>query len=171
MVIYKPFNGLYDMDKTKDKEFSSRQMWTIFFMCDPDEDRNIFFRIPFSQRQEMLSDTFVPDLDWENPVFKGCLEQYPFECMNAVQRALAAEKDQLRKRAKLIQDTELSLDRVDDKGKKIPGTATQINMLQKDALRIYEAYEQIEAKFLAQKSISAVHGGDKMTKTEKGEMW
>lgn len=172
--IYYPFHLLYDKDKSKDKDFSSRQMWTVFFMCDPDEHDNIFYRMAFEERKKMLSETFVKDLDWNNPDFVKCLEAYPLECMTAVQRAYAEEKNQLRKRAKLIADTELTLDTTEFLGDKtivIKGTATQINMLQKDSLSIYQKYQKIEEEFIKDKQSARAKGGSKLTKSEKGDLW
>ena len=50
--IYYPFHLLYDKDKSKDKDFSSRQMWTVFFMCDPDEHDNIIYTIEWHLKNE-----------------------------------------------------------------------------------------------------------------------
>lgn len=172
--IYSPFSLLYEKDKSKNKEFSSRQMWTIFFMCDPDEDDNIFYRITSNERKVMLSETFVKDLDWDDPTFVKCLESYPIECMTAVQRAYAEEKNQLQKRAKLISDTELTLDSTEFLGDKVivvKGTATQINMLQKDSLSIYQKYQKIEEEFIKEKQSLRAKGGSKLTKSEKGDLW
>lgn len=172
--IYAPFHLLYDKDKSKTKEYSSRQMWTVFFMCDPDEHDNMFYRMAFNERKKMLSDTFVKDLDWEDTTFIKCMEAYPIECMTAVQRAYAEEKNQLQKRAKLISDTELTLDTTEYLGDKVivvKGTATQINMLQKDSLSIYQKYQKIEDEFIKDKQSVRAKGGSKLTKSEKGELW
>jgi hypothetical protein len=172
--IYPPFHLLYEKDKSKDKDFSSRQMWTIFFMCDPDENDNIFYRIAYGERKKTLSETFVKDLDWDDANFVKCLEAYPLECMTAVQRAYAEEKNQLQKRAKLISDTELTLDTttfLEGKVIVIKGTATQINMLQKDSLSIYQKYQKIEEEFIKDKQSVRAKGGSKLTKSEKGDLW
>ena len=172
--IYPPFHLLYEKDKSKDKDFSSRQMWTIFFMCDPDENDNIFYRIAYGERKKTLSETFVKDLDWDDVNFVKCLEAYPLECMTAVQRAYAEEKNQLQKRAKLIADTELTLDTTtfhEGKVIVIKGTATQINMLQKDSLSIYQKYQKIEEEFIKDKQSARAKGGSKLTKSEKGDLW
>jgi hypothetical protein len=172
--IYSPFHLLYEKDKSKDKSFSSRQMWTIFFMCDPDEHDNIFYRIAYGERKKALSEIFVKDLDWEEANFVKCLEAYPIECMTAVQRAYAEEKNQLQKRAKLIADTELTLDTTEFLGDKVivvKGTATQINMLQKDSLSIYQKYQKIEEEFIKDKQSVRAKGGSKLTKAEKGDLW
>jgi hypothetical protein len=174
MRIYKPFNRLYNADESKGKELSSKQMWTIFFMCHPDEDENIFYRMPDDDKRKMLSETFVPNLDWDDPTFLECLESYPFECMTIVERTLAEEKKNLIKRNKLITDTEWTLDRTEYAGSKpivIKGTASQLNTLMKDSMAIYDRYRQIEEMFNAEKEKGRAIGGKKVSKSEKGELW
>lgn len=166
---YKPYSLLYDQDDTEDKSYSSLQMWVVFFMCHPDEHENLFFRMSEKERKKMFLDTFFKGYDWDDPVFQQCLESYPQDCMTAVQRAYAAELDQLRKRAKLIEETNLTLDRTlveDGKAINIKGTATQINALQKDALKVYENYDKIRQKFIEEKEEMTAHGA-KLKQIEK----
>jgi len=149
MKYYKPYSEVYE----KAKE-SSKWMWVIFFLCDPDEEQNKYYRMTEKERIEMLSETYLKKHNWNDPLFVKCKLSYPFDCMSAVKRAYKQEKDQLVKRAQLIADTELTLDHTDvveGKTVTIKGTATQINTLQKDALKVYENYEKIEAKFIAEK--------------------
>jgi hypothetical protein len=174
MKVYKPFSRLYNKDTSKDKDYSSRQMWTIFFMCHPDEDENIFYRMPDNEKRNMLSETFVPDIDWEDSDFLECLTAYPFECMSIVERTLAEEKSNLIKRNRLITNTEWTLDRTEYVGTKpiiIKGTASQLNTLMKDSITIYERYKQIEEMFNTEKEKGRAIGGKKVSKSEKGELW
>lgn len=174
MKIYKPFNKLYNKDESKDKEFSSRQMWTVFFLCHPDEEDNIFYRMPDEEKRKMLKETFVPDIDWEDDDFMECVDRYPIECMTIVERTLAEEKQNLIKRTKLINETEWTLDRTEFDGKKmvtVKGTASQINNLMKDSRTIYDRYKQIEEEFLKEKETNRAKGGRKISLSERGKMW
>lgn len=179
MKYYKPFNGLYERDNSSNKTYSSKEMHVIFFMCDPDEELNIYYRMGDEERRSMLSETYAPDLEWEDELFQECLQAYPFEMMDAVERALKVEKDQLKKRAKLIESTELTLDKTrivmsDRGGEKavtIKGTATQINILQKDFPKIMQQYEEIEQRFLKAKEVARVKGGSKLAKSEEKGFW
>lgn len=165
MKYFKPYNEVYE----KVKE-SSKWMWVIFFLCDPDEEQNKYYRMTEKERIEMLSETYLKKHNWNDPLFVKCKQSYPFDCMSAVKRAYKQEKDQLVKRAQLIADTELTLDHTDvveGKMVTIKGTATQINTLQKDALKVYENYEKIEAKFIAEKETIKAKGGARISKGEK----
>ena len=43
--FYSPYSKLYNRDKSKNKKTSSLEMWCITFMCHPDQDVNIFYRM------------------------------------------------------------------------------------------------------------------------------
>lgn len=179
MKYYKPFSKLYERDNSKDKTYSSKEMHVIFFMCDPDEELNLYYRMGDKERLDMLKDTYCPEVDLEDEIWKECLETYPFEMLNAVERALKIEKDQLKKRTKLIKETTLTLDRTeiitDSKGGEktatIKGTATQINQLQKDFPKIMQQYEEIEQRFIKQKEVVRVEGGSKLNRSEQKNFW
>ena len=66
LVYIPPFSELYNKDKSKNKEKSSKNMWCIFFMSDPDEDKNKFYRIPEKERLE-ISQSFNRNANISNP--------------------------------------------------------------------------------------------------------
>lgn len=167
LVILPPFNKLY---KIKD---SSKIMWCIFFMCDPDEDENKLYRLQEEKRKETIEGNYYK-VNWEDPLIKECLEAYPFECMSSIERALKDEKDSLVRRANLFRTTELTLDKtkiIDGKSVVIKGTAIQLDTMRAKTLKIYEEFEKVEAKFKEQKAEEArVYGGRKETASEKGDI-
>jgi hypothetical protein len=160
-----PFNKL--KDKFKD---SSQHMWAIFFMCDPDEDVNKFYRYDLENRKENINN-FYSKIKWEDVLFNQCLEAYPFECMNAIHRALKDEKDSLMQRARLIKDTNYTLDFTDisdGKAVQMKGTARQLDAMRKDTSKIYEALEEAITKFVKQKDEEVrVLGGRKQSFSER----
>jgi hypothetical protein len=162
---FSPFNKL--KDEFKD---SSQHMWAIFFMSDPDEDINRFYRYDLQKRRDNINN-FYPDIKWEDPLFQECLEAYPFECMNAIHRALKDELDSLKLRAKLISDTPPTLDYTDiDNGRaiNIKGTAIQLDKMRKDTSKIYDALEEARNKFVKQKDEEVrVRGGRKESYSER----
>jgi len=161
--LYPPFNKL----KGKD---SSKLMWFIVLMQYPDEEVNVFFRISEEERRKILEENLIKP-DYLDTVFEQCYNVFPFECLTAVQRALKEETEVLVKRSRLIRDTELTLDSTDENGKPVKGTATQINQLQKDAPKVYEQYEKLKEKFIAEKQSMKGKGGVKLSQTEKGDFW
>ena len=166
----KPFDKLYSIPKSSDYG------WAMWIMCDPDETENVLYRQPEEMRKDSISRMY-PNLDWDNEIFKECMDIYPFECMNAIERALHEEKESIRERAKLIRDTPYTLDvtkiitdsRGNEKALIEKGTAAQLDAMRKASKKIYEDLEELLAKFTTQKdSNSKVKGGRNETPTEKG---
>lgn len=162
--LYPPFN------KLKEKKDSSKLMWFIVLMQYPDEEVNIFFRISEEERRKILEENLIKP-DWSDDLFNNCYDRFPFECLTAVQRALKEETEVLVRRARLIRDTDLTLDSTDENGKPVKGTAQQINILQKDAPKVYDQYEKLKEKFIAEKQSMKGKGGVKLSQTEKGNFW
>ena len=161
-----PFNEL--KDKFKD---SSQHMWAIFFMSEPDEDINKFYRYDLEKRKLQINN-FYSKIKWDNKLFTECLEAYPFECLNTVQRSLKDELDSLKKRSKLIRETDPTLDYTDpSSGKTLKGTAGQLDTMRTKSEKIYDQLEKAMLKFNKQKEDEVkVYGGRSQTASEKGLM-
>lgn len=177
LQFIKPFNELYNTDDSINKDLSSKTMWCIVFMCDPDEDINKFFRIPEKERYEMLQETFFPLFDLEDEVTKKCIEAYPIMCLTSVQKALKDEKEVLIKRAKFLKEQEYTLDtyemvQVGSRMQRItlPGTAKQLDTMHKSTKTIMDNFKLVENDFFAEKSKSQLKGNRTESKAEKGEI-
>lgn len=175
LKIHPPYNKLL---KEYSEELSSKYMIAIFLICEPDEEANPFFRMDEDYRKKVVKEQYV-DIDWDNPLIKECLDSYPFDCMDSVERAFKEEKEQLKLRARFIKETPITLDRTEvetdhQSGKKyavnIKGTATQLEQMRKNTDSIYKQYEKIEDKFIKGKSSATARGGRKLTKAEKKEI-
>lgn len=159
-------------------ELSSKYMLAIFLMCDPDEEMNPFFRMDEEYRKSVIENEYV-EIDWNDTLIKECLESYPFDCMDSIERAFKEEKEQLKQRARFLKDTAITLDRTEvetdaSTGKKyainIKGTASQLEQMRKNTDSIYKQYEKIEDKFIKGKSSATARGGRRLTKSEKREL-
>lgn len=149
-----PFNKL--KDKFKD---SSQHMWAIFFMSDPDEDINKFYRYDLEKRKEQINN-FYPKIKWEDPLFIECLEAYPFECLNSTQRSLKELIDSLKQRARFLLNTPYDLD-----------SAPKLDTMHTKTDKIYDNLEKALAKFSKQKEDEIkVYGGRSQTASERGLM-
>lgn len=177
MKLIKPFSELYKEDESIDKELSSKTMWCIVFMNDPDEDTNKFFRIPLTERYEMLQETFHALFDMEDALTKKCSDEYPLMCLTAVQRALKDEKEMLIKRANFIKEQDYTLDKYElvPMGQRmirvtLPGTAKQLDTMHKATKSIMDNFKIIENEFFAEKSKAQLKGDRQESKSEKGEI-
>lgn len=169
LKYYPPYGFLYDADMSENKMFSSRQMWCVVFYNDPDEDINLFFRNSPKERKEKIMAIYGKDIDWDDPLFQNCLSSYPNDCMSLAARALALEGDKLIERAELIRNTRLTFDSTDQlTGKLIKGTALQINTLQKDMNKAYEAFRKSEDLFRDEKSSTQrAYGGGSISPADR----
>jgi len=171
LTIFPPFNKLYNRDKAEDKTISSKEMWCVFFMSDPDEEENLFYRIAYDERKKVLIETFH-NIDWEDDIIQQCMDSYEMDCLSSIERELKMEIDSLRERSKLIRDTEYTLDgfeEINGKFIKILGTAKQLDTMRAATPKLLENYDKLKQKFLNSKSKDGkVYGGRNETDTEKG---
>lgn len=178
LQFIKPFDKLYNIDDSLNKGESSKTMWCIVFMSDPDEETNKFFRIPLLERYEMLKETFHSLFDLEEEYTKACYEAYPLMCLSAVQRALKDEKEMLMKRASFIKEQEYTLDSYEvitgPGGRPVrvtmPGTAKQLDTMHKATKSIMDNFKIVESEFFAEKSKAQLKGNRQESKGEKGEI-
>lgn len=178
LPFIKPFNELYKADDSINKDLSSKTMWCITFMCNPDEDENKFFRIPYQQRYEMLRETYFELFDLEDEIIKKCMDEFPLACLTAPQRALKDEKEVLTKRAEFLKAQAYTLDTyelVPGAGGRmnrvtLPGTAKQLDTMHKATKTIMDNFKIIESEFFAEKSKSQLKGNRQESKSEKGEI-
>lgn len=177
LQFIKPFDKLYNIDDSLNKGESSKTMWCIVFMSDPDEETNKFFRIPITERYEMLKETFHSLFDLEEEYTKACYEAYPEMCLTSAQRALKDEKEMLMKRATFIKEQEYTLDKYElvPMGQRmvrvtLPGTAKQLDTMHKATKSIMDNFKIIESEFFAEKSKAQLKGNRQESKSEKGEI-
>lgn len=164
LAIMPPFDKLYKEDDGGD--LSSKKMWCIFFMSDPDEDDNKFYRVPIRERKEMLREVWCPEIDWEDEVIQECLTRYPYVCLTTLQRDLKEQKEMLIRINKYLDDLPLTIDTSDGKTK-IPGTITQITKAKKELKVIYDYILQLEEQVSGEKSKTQVYGGRQETFSEQ----
>lgn len=178
VAYIEPFDRIYAVDDGG--EASSKTMWAIFFMCDPDEEENLLYRLKINDRKKAV-EKYFPNIDWDNELLKEGLKEYPYQCLNTVQRALKSELDTLKDREELIRETERTMDDymrhpdgsyILDKQNKpiwIKGNAAQLDKMHGQTSKLYENIEKVIEKFMFQKAEDArIYGGRKPTIAEKG---
>jgi len=174
----KPFDEIYQIDNGSDT--SSKMMYVITFMCDPDEKENAFFRMNEDTRKLNLT-TYYPEIDWNDPIFIKGLNAYPFEVMDTIQRALKEELESIKIRANLISETPYTLDdylkeedgslTLDKTGKpiQVKGTWKQLDDMRKATKKIYEDLDTTIDKYFNKKADDIrVRGGRKESLSERG---
>lgn len=173
LSLIKPFSILYESDKLKNKIDSSKLMWAFYFNNYPDEEENIYYRIPKDQREPMLEEVFT----LPKPLIEYTTEQEEFRkiCLTSTQKDLLLEKEALHERAIFLRDTKYTLDSyeivtIGSRAQRVvlPGTAKQLDQMKKATDAIMKNFERIEEKYLAEKRGEArIFGGRKESATEK----
>lgn len=157
LIVMKPFSELYNRDKSKGKDNSSREMWCMFFICDPDEDENKFYRIPLEERKQMLKETYYENINYGDELFQFCVEQYPHVCLSALERTLKEQKEHLIKRSKALTTLDYTLE-----------TMKEIDNAYARNLKINEDFHKVETLFNNSKKEQTARGGRKLTMAERG---
>ena len=179
LKIMSPFSKLYERDKSKGKLTSSKEMWVIFFLCDPDEEANKFAMLLKDNCLALLKETFYPEFNETDELIVECLNQYPELCMSKIEKMFYLERKQMEDRNFLINSTKYTLDDYErnEKGDVIfiagkpmvkKGTQSQLDKMKLDTVKIFEQYEIIESKFKKAKTESRLKGGRAESAIERG---
>lgn len=154
-----PFSKLYQKDKGKEKDRSSKQMWVIFFMCDPDEDKNKFYRIGYDTRLAMLKETYFAGFNEADELIQECMAAYPERCLTAVEKSLKQEIDSMSALVNYITTIDYESISLDDIKKLVA--------IRAQTPKVMDNYEKLQAKFMKEKVETRLRGGRKESKSEK----
>lgn len=159
-IIYvEPFASMYTKDKSKNKELSSKDMWCILWLADPDEEVNKYYRIVDKDERLSICQSFHKDFDPEHPLIVEALEKYPFLCLTADELAYKLQKDQLIEISQFLSKQEINL-----------ATVKDIIDLKAKMPKIYQDFEKVDKLFQKNKSESRVWGRKTQTAREKGHL-
>jgi hypothetical protein len=168
IALIQPFKKLYDRDKTKDKSVSSKEMWCIWLYQDPSTDNKIG-KLPKEQKIESIH-TYYSDFDFDDEDIKECIESYDMYCLTPAAKAFKEEEASLIKRAKFMAEKEYTFDEVakDSKGAHIfvagkplilKGTATELDRMRANTLKIYQQYAEVVKMFSDEENNVRIWGG------------
>ena len=155
----KPFSQLYKEDKSKNKEQSSKTMWCIVWMVDPDEDINRYYRLQEDLRMETCKE-FNPKFNENDPLTKECWDAYPNVCLTTIERILKEEKEFLVKRSEFLRNVAYDFD-----------TMKMVDEARSKSKKLMEDFEITEKKFVEAKQKDVrIHGNRKQTAREQGRI-
>jgi hypothetical protein len=159
LIYITPYSELYALDNGGVR--SSKMMWTIIAQRYPDEKANKFFRFGDKKIREMLSETYLKDVDkfWKDDLYKKCLESFPHDCLNSIQRSVLMKKKSLVKRGEFLDSVPYNLE-----------TMSKLDLAHSKSAKIYDEYDKLEERFLKSQAEARVKGGRKQSKAEKKEI-
>lgn len=147
------FKDLYDKDKSKCKEVSSKVMWLVAFTCE--ESDNTYSDIPFAERPTFLAKelgvTRPSDID-------DLINKYLAIRTSYIQRKLINWKKQIDERDEYLNNLKWNDDNAEMKDKLMANTD-----------KLYKQYFTIE-KELSKESNTRDLGGKEVSLSDKGEI-
>lgn len=157
LIYLKPYSTLYNEDKSKNKTESSKIMWCVTWMIDPDEETNKYFRLGEEQRIEVCKE-FQPEFNPDDELIQSIMEAYPEDCLTVIERSLRDTKEFIRRRDKFIKSQPYDFTTMKD-----------LDDAAGKSIKILQDYEKIEKQFLEYKSKGVrIKGGRNQTIRESG---
>lgn len=153
------FNQYYKSDKSKDKKDSSKIMWAIALLIDPNE-KNPWKNVNPVEKKQLISTEFLndPKFNWDDEKIQNLILNYKNLCLTVAEKSLVEFEEKLADRARFISNAEYTFDWYEEteRGVKLmKGTATQLDKMMTDTKKIYDQFELIKQQLL-EESINIV---------------
>jgi len=170
-----PYSKLYDRDKSKDKKKASNEFYTVWILNSPDEQENKYLRLKKERVKEMVDNIFK--FDWEDKIFKQCLEDYPAKIMTIPERALSAIQQKVLEREHILRTEKYPDDiyKKDEEGRyikagntfmKVTYTHDVLDGMLKTSSLIMKDYKECAKMFAIEKDDISIRGQRRATDLE-----
>jgi hypothetical protein len=158
--LIKAFGDLFDSDKSKTKENSSKLMWAIALYMDPHED-NPYKNLGFDEKQHIIATDYLKDkkFNWEDKAIVNLVETYEESCLTLLEKELYRLEEKVRQRGNFLKTTTYTLDSYGETGKLVKGTADQLDKMMLNTSKIYQQVAEIRSRLEEEKSSSKLRGG------------
>jgi len=168
----KVFRDFHDNDKSKSKENSSKIMWAIAMLIDPN-DQNPWRNLLYSDKEKFIASDFVQDKKFKWEDYRHLIDEYEMRCITIAERELIELEKKLIERARFIRDTPYSVDYMeeDENGrfKLVKGTAKQLDDLLLNTEKIYKNIENIKER-ITKETVASDFGGMTLSASDKGDI-
>ena len=166
------FKVLFDKDKSKNKQKSSKIMWAIALFLDPNE-HNVWRNTRKEDKIKLIEEDFMKgeDFKFSYPPVIELLEEYLDKCITVAQKELINIENKLQERGKFIKETPYKLDSYEETEngyKKVKGTAEQLDKMLVGTYQIYKQFAQIKKDITEESNKGSVKGGQTESASEKG---
>ena len=106
------FNDVYEKDTSKQKERSSKIMWAIALLVDPNEN-NSYRNMIYEDKLELLAENYIKEKNFSWVKYDDIIEKYKKYVLTKTEYALHVMERKLEERLKLLNDTKITLDNAD----------------------------------------------------------
>ena len=170
-----PFKSLYDNDKTKKKEHSSKLMWTVALIWDRNSKYYNLPEIGEESKIDLLFADIYGDLKYyyANKELITRLRDFYLKIQETpAQRSLREIEDKLFERTNFLRNTPYTLGDPTDRGGWVGNTAVIIDKMMGDTKKIYDVYDAALKIVAAEsnKDDDVAKGGGELSATDKGEI-
>jgi hypothetical protein len=152
------FKKFYDDDTTKDKERSSKIMWAIAFLVDPNEN-NTFRNMKYNDKLEVLKTNYLNEKNFSWLKYDSLIETYKQKVLTISELALHVLNRKLEERINLINDTPLNLQ-----------NAELIDKIQLNTTKIKKEIKDFERLLKEEDSSTTTKGNKKISLLDSGDL-
>src|SRR6218665_3022189 len=161
MKTIKVFSDFYNNDKTKNKEKSSKLMWAVALLMDPN-DTNPWRNLSEEEKKGLIAEDYIGSktFNWEDPDIKSLMDTYENFCLTLAEKELYRYNQKITQRGDFIAKTTYTMDWFDeDSGKVVKGTADQLDKMMLNTGKIFAEMEMIQDKLVKEASGGIGRGG------------
>lgn len=106
------FDDVYEKDTSKNKEASSKIMWAIALLLDPNEN-NSYRNMNYEDKLKILSENYIKEKSFNWVKYDDIIERYKRYVLTKTEYALHVMERKLEERLRLLNDTPITLDNAD----------------------------------------------------------
>ena len=106
------FDDVYEKDTSKNKEASSKIMWAIALLLDPNEN-NSYRNMNYEDKLKILSENYIKEKSFNWVKYDDIIERYKKYVLTKTEYALHVMERKLEERLRLLNDTPITLDNAD----------------------------------------------------------
>ena len=177
LIAAGPTKRLYEEDKSKKKEESSKLMWFIALSTDINSK---YYNIPTigeDNKYELLGSDILGDKKYYTKFKTKCDELIEFYCKlqdTPAQRALREWDDKMVERAKFIKETPFMMDSFEfdeatGKNIKIAGTVDTLDKMMTNTKKLYDDYDRIQKTLSISEIDTENLGGGEASLSDQGD--
>ncbi len=150
------FSNLYSSDTSKNKEESSKLMWSIFLYIDPIK----------SKFNRMYEDDKIEEIKLFNPIFnpkdkvqKELIDKYESLLLSKAKKLFRAWENKLEERERFIGKTKYTAE-----------TQKMLDTMMANTDKMWKQYNEVKTAMMEDESKTQIKGGRKESKSERGEI-
>jgi len=168
-----PFRDLWASDKSPNKAYSSKLMWTVAFIWDRD---SIYYNLD-EQGEDGKIILCFEDYFGDKTFYsknKAKVEElrsfYLRTSETPARRTLRELEEKLQERSKFLRDTPYDIGVIGQRGDWVGGTAELLDKMAANTKKLYDQVQEARAALDKEDAQSVAKGGGEQTMSDRGEI-